>query len=51
LSQFTHVEVPLQNVAETERFLQDRGLMISVIPLEFGDMYLANQSLAELSYA
>ena len=50
LQQFTHVEVPLQRIAETEKVLNDHGVSIPVIPLEFGDMYLADRSLDELAY-
>lgn len=50
LKQFTHIEVPLQNVAETEKVLNEQGVLIPVIPLEFGDIYLANQPLDRLAY-
>jgi hypothetical protein len=50
LAQCTHIEVPLENTAETEEFLRMKGVSIPVIPLEFVDMYLANQTLRTLSY-
>ncbi|MEK7628107.1 MAG: hypothetical protein AAB421_01670 [Patescibacteria group bacterium] len=51
MQQFTHIEVPLQNVVETEKILKDNGITLTVIPLEFGDMYLANQPLDKLAYS
>ena len=50
LTQCTHIEVPLQNVAETEKILKEKGVSLPVIPLEFGDLYLADQSLDKLTY-
>lgn len=50
LQQFTHIEVPLQRVAETEGILRDQDVSIPVIPLEFGDIYLADQPLERLAY-
>ena len=50
LQQFTHIEVPLQNIAETEKVLKDQGVSIPVLPLEFGDIYLADQPLDKLAY-
>ncbi len=51
LAQFTHIEVPLQYVAITEEILKETGVFLPVIPLEFGDMYLANQPVQVLAYA
>jgi len=36
---FTHIEVPLQHVAETEQFLRERGSNLPVIPIEMGEIY------------
>lgn len=51
LQQFTHIEVPLANIAETERLLRECGVSLPVIPLEFGDLYLADTSLEKLTFA
>lgn len=50
LQQFTHIEVPLQRIAETEEVLKQKCISIPVIPLEFCDVYLANQPLDKLTY-
>lgn len=50
LQQFTHIEVPLLRVEETKIALKERGIPIPVIPLEFGDIYLADQPLDKLAY-
>ncbi len=51
LSQFTHIEVPLQKIAETKKILEKRGISLPIVPLEFGDLYLANQPLETLAYS
>lgn len=48
---FTHVEVPLQYVQETEDVLRKRGILLPVIPLEFGDAYLADKPLKTLAFS
>jgi len=49
LTQCTHIEVPLQNVVETEKILRERGVSLPVLPLEFGDLYLSDQPLEKLA--
>lgn len=51
LNMFTHLEVPLQNVNETEKLLTEHNLPLPVIPIEFGDIYLANEPLERLSFS
>ncbi len=50
LQQFTHIEVPLEKVAETEGILKQKGVSIPVKPLEFVDLYCAKQALDKLAY-
>lgn len=50
IDMFTHLEVPLQNVAETECLLRKRNVSLPVIPLEYGDLYLANEPLEKLAF-
>jgi hypothetical protein len=47
---FTHVEVPLDKVAETKKFLESRGVELEVLPFEFGDLYCSHLSLHRLAY-
>lgn len=47
---FTHIEVPLDKVAETKKFLEERGVSLAVIPFEFGDLYCSRMSLHKLAY-
>jgi len=49
LSNITHIEVPLHNVKETEDFLKKKGIALTVIPIEFGEIYCNKYSLKELS--
>ncbi len=51
LAQFTHIEVPLDKITETEKILSDKGIHLPVIPLEFGDLYLSDQPLVKLAYS
>ncbi len=51
LAQFTHIEVPLQYVATTEEILKEKSIFLPVIPLEFGDLYLANEPLDKLAFS
>ena len=39
INMFTHLEVPLQNVNETESLLRQHNIQMPVIPIEFGDIY------------
>lgn len=48
---FTHLEVPLQNIKETEILLKEHNILLPVIPIEFGDIYLANEPLAMLAFS
>lgn len=50
LKDFTHIEVPLEKVKETEEFLKIKGISVPVLPLEFVDIYLANVPLKNLAY-
>ena len=51
LTAFTHIEVPREYVVETESLLKKHQIQIPVIPLEFGDMFLANVPLRELAFS
>ena len=51
LNMFTHLEVPLQNINETEKLLEGHNILLSVIPIEFGDIYLANEPLEKLAFS
>lgn len=47
---FTHIEVPLSKVEETERLLKINNVILPVIPIEIGELYCSNTySLAQLS--
>lgn len=48
---FTHIEVPLQKVPETEVLLKKHDLNIAVIPMEFSDIYLADTPLKQLAFS
>lgn len=51
LEMFTHIEVPSKKVAETKDLLNKHHVQLPVLPLEFGDMYLASTSLRELAFS
>jgi hypothetical protein len=51
LDMFTHLEVPLQNIKETEILLKEKGILLPLIPIEFGDVYLANEPLEKLAFS
>lgn len=51
LNMFTHLEVPLQNIRETETLLKECNVLLPVIPIEFGDIYLANEPLEKLAFS
>jgi hypothetical protein len=51
VSDFTHIEVPLSRVAETKRFLKEKGVELDVLPLEYVDLYMSDIPLAELAYS
>ena|SRR3989344_5650250 len=50
LADMTHVEVPLENVAETKRLLVEKGIGLPVIPLEFGELYCSRFPLTKLMH-
>lgn len=51
LNMFTHIEVPLQKVSETDFLLKKHNIDIPVLALEFGDIYLADTPLNELAFS
>lgn len=51
LKDFTHIEVPLAKVKETEEFLKSKNISLLVLPMEFVDAYLSDISLKTLAYS
>ena len=51
IDMFTHLEVPLQMVAKTEDILKEHNVSLPIIPMEFGDIYLANEPLDKLAFS
>lgn len=51
LERFTHIEVPLQKITETKELIEKHNLNIPVIPMEFGDIYLADTPLKKLAFS
>jgi hypothetical protein len=51
LAMFTHLEVPLEHITETEVLLTKHNVLLPVIPIEFGDLYLANEPLEKLAFS
>lgn len=51
LNMFTHIEVPLKQVAKTEDLLKKYNINLSVIPIEFGDIYLSDTPLKKLAFS
>lgn len=51
LSDFTHIEVPLAKVKDTQELLNNRGISLPVLPIEFVDMYLSNIPVRELAWS
>lgn len=51
LKDFTHIEVPLFSVKETEELLKRNNVNLKVIPLEFGEIYCNSLTLEQLSFA
>lgn len=49
LNNITHIEVPLANIEETEKLLKENGILLQVIPLEYGEMYCSSLKLKELT--
>ncbi|HEV7449339.1 MAG TPA: hypothetical protein VGP13_02240 [Candidatus Paceibacterota bacterium] len=50
LADMTHIEVPLENVEETRRMLDENNILLPVIPLEFSEIYCSQFSLQKLMY-
>ncbi len=50
LTGFTHIEVPLNRVKETQDFLLSNAINLPVIPLEFGEIYCSQYSAQKLIY-
>jgi hypothetical protein len=48
---FTHVEVPLARVEETNAFLNNKDISLPVLPMEFVDIYLKDTPLKALAYS
>lgn len=51
LEMFTQIEVPLQKISETKNLLERHNVRIPVIPIEFGDIYLADRPLSDLAFS
>lgn len=51
LEMCTHIEVPLKHIAETENLLKKHNIHLPAIPMEFGDIYLADTPLATLAFS
>jgi len=51
IEMFSHIEVPLHKVTQTEYLLKTYNIDIPVIPLEFGDIYLAGTPLELLAFS
>jgi hypothetical protein len=50
LRDFTHIEVPLAKVKETEDLLKSRDVPLPVLPMELVDLYLSDKPVKELAY-
>lgn len=48
LQDITHIEVPLKNMQETENLLKEKGVSLTVIPMEFGEVYCSGLGVEEL---
>lgn len=51
LKDFTHIEVPLARVKETEEFLKSKNVSLPVLPMEFVDAYMCDVPLKQLAYS
>ena len=51
LKDFTHIEVPLAKVKETEEFLRAKSIQFKVLPIEYVDVYMSQIPLKELAYS
>ncbi len=47
---FTHIEVPVDKVKEMEELLQSKNIKLTVIPMEFGEVYSSQFSAERLIY-
>ena len=50
LENITHLEVPLANVEETRKLLNEKDIQVPVIPLEYADAHMSGIALQELAY-
>lgn len=48
ISELTHLEVPYANVEQTRQMLEERGISLPVIPIEFGEQYCRSFSFKTL---
>jgi hypothetical protein len=48
LQTMSHVEVPFEKVQETKQVLEEKGIILPVIPIEFGEQYCRNFSFTTL---
>ncbi|MBP7058291.1 hypothetical protein KBB06_03075 [Candidatus Gracilibacteria bacterium] len=46
---FTHIQVPLSNLAQVKKRVQDLGLQVQVIPIEFVELVNSDSSIQQLS--
>lgn len=51
LTDMTHIEVPMENVEDTKKLLETKGVRLPVIPLEFGELYCSQFPFQRLAYA
>lgn len=51
LKDFTYIEVPLAKVPETKQLLEDKGITMEVLPMEFVDLYMSDLPFRELVYS
>ena len=48
LDEMTHVEVPIKNIESTKKLLEEKGISLPVIPLEFGEFFSSRLPLSML---
>lgn len=48
LNEMTHIEVPMENIADTKKLLEEKGIRLPVIPLEFGELFSSQLPLSKL---
>lgn len=49
LKDISHLEVPLSKIKETEDLLKKNNISLTIIPLEYGEMYCSNFMLKDLT--